>query len=184
MENYDDIESYGIAQVCINGHVITIDYEHEKYKGMKKCSICGKDTITKCPTCGTDIQGGLCVDRTETYEDEYENYHSEKVHDCITSNENYQLPLYCRECGNPFPWTEILISKVSFALSSIKDLDQNQVAYLMELLPDLVIDNNKTPEAVNQLRYFLRNSKKTIVEGIKEIFIEVVAESVKRILYP
>lgn len=54
----------------------------------------------------------------------------------------------------------------------------------MELLPDLVIDNNKTPEAVNQLRYFLRNSKKTIVEGIKEIFIEVVAESVKRILYP
>lgn len=34
-----------------------------------------------------------------------------------------------------------LISKVGSALSSIKDLDKNQVAYLMELLPDLVIDN-------------------------------------------
>ncbi|WP_270380275.1 DUF2321 domain-containing protein [Mitsuokella multacida] len=151
---------------------------------MKKCSICGRDTITKCPTCGTDIRGGLCVDRTETYEDEYENYYSKPVHDCLTSNENYQLPLYCRECGNPFPWTESLISKVSSALSSIKDLDQNQVAYLMELLPDLVIDNNKTQEAANQLHYFLINSKETIAEGIKGIIIDVIAESVKRILFP
>lgn len=128
----DKYKFYGVAQVCTNGHVITIDYDDRDYERMKKCSICGADTITECPVCGHPIRGGLCVDILIDYLDDYDRYQTEVDHQCV-SNGDYSLPNFCAECGNPFPWMEQKTALIKTELLR-SGIEEQQIEYLMELL--------------------------------------------------
>lgn len=48
---------YDVAQICINGHVVTSALERNPELGKKFCQKCGEPTISKCPNCGQSIQG-------------------------------------------------------------------------------------------------------------------------------
>lgn len=84
------MNGYDIAQVCMNGHVIT------KYAGTMPefnktyCPDCGEKTITACPHCNMQIQG---------------YYHTPGVI-CIGPSEEKRPPAFCHQCGKPFPWTD------------------------------------------------------------------------------
>lgn len=41
-------KSYEIAQICENGHVITIRYNSKKHEQEHFCFKCGAETFTKC----------------------------------------------------------------------------------------------------------------------------------------
>lgn len=171
---------YGVAQICTNGHVITIDYDDRDYERMKKCSICGADTITECPVCGHPIRGGLCVDTIVGY---YDYDQPEMKHQCISTKSGYSLPNYCEECGHPFPWMEQKIARIKTELLR-SGIEEQQIEYLMELLPDLITDNSKTKYAVMQFQKIMSHLKENAVGCVKEIFIEVLAEGAKRMIFP
>lgn len=174
---------YGVAQVCINGHVITIDYDDKDYERMKKCSICGADTITECPACGHPIRGGLCVDTITNYLDDYERCQTEVEHQCFSTRDDYSLPNFCAECGYPFPWMEQKVARIKNELLRT-GIEEQQIEHLMELLPDLITDNPKTQYAVTQFQKIVGNLKESAAGCVKEIFIEVLAEGAKRMIFP
>lgn len=173
---------YGVAQVCTNGHVITIDYDDRDYERMKKCSICGADTITECPVCGHPIRGGLCVDTIVDYLDDYDHYQTEVDHQCVSSKSGYSLLNYCEECGHPFPWMEQKTARIKTELLR-SGIEEQQIDYLMELLPDLITDNPKTKYAVTQFQKIVGHLKENAAGCVKEIFIGVLAEGAKRMIF-
>jgi len=79
--------SYDIQQVCLNGHQITDMYR--KYPENKKnhCTICGAETLIKCPTCDKEIPGRYMISAT------------------VSSNTIAVIPSYCNNCGVEYPWT-------------------------------------------------------------------------------
>lgn len=174
---------YGVAQVCTNGHVITIDYDDKVYERMKKCSICGADTITKCSACGHPIRGGLCVDAITNYSGNYNRYQTETEHQCFSTKCDYSLPNYCEECGHPFPWMEQKTARIKNELLR-SGIEEKQIEYLMELLPDLITDNPKTQYAVTEFQKIMGHLKENAASCVKEIFIEVLAEGAKRMIFP
>ena len=174
---------YGVAQVCANGHVVTIDYADRVYERMKKCSICGADTITECPACGHPIRGGLCMDTIVDYLDDYDHYQTEVNHQCVSTKGGYSLPNYCEECGHPFPWMEQKTARIKDELLR-SGIEEQQIDYLMKLLPDLITDNPKTQYAVTQFQKIVGNLKESAAGCVKEIFIEFLAEGAKRMIFP
>lgn len=174
---------YGIAQACTRGHVITIDYDHETFKRMNFCSICSAPTITKCPTCNHSIRGGLCEDTIEYCMDDYERYNTEEEHHCYSSEYDYHLPSYCEKCGHPFPWTERKISYIKDELSR-SGIEDEQIRDLIQLLPDLITENMNTQYAVKRFQKIVGHLKRNMADYVKEIFVEVMAEGAKRMIYP
>ena len=88
-EMYGDRERpwYDIAEICTNGHVTNEATKLRPQHNQTHCEKCGAATITKCPTCNTDIRG---------------EYHS----DVIMLGLAFPTPPFCITCGEPFPWTK------------------------------------------------------------------------------
>lgn len=82
----DDRTSFDTRQVCINGHEITSMADSHPEHMKKRCSECGSETITTCPSCNSKIQG---------------YHHTPGVIGFFDS----ELPAHCHECGKPYPWT-------------------------------------------------------------------------------
>lgn len=77
---------HDVMQVCLNGHQITGSYN--KYPDTRKefCDKCGEKTITRCLNCENPIPG---------------TFHQEGV-----LGPSPPVPVYCENCGQPYPWTK------------------------------------------------------------------------------
>lgn len=78
------MSEYDVAQICLNGHVITECLKLSPEKQVKFCPKCGTEAITKCKNCSAEIIGA--------------HYVSE------TGYKKYEKPSYCHNCGEPYPW--------------------------------------------------------------------------------
>jgi hypothetical protein len=76
------------AQICLTGHV-----QHGGFRVMsaEKYCECGAETIHQCPSCNSNIKGA-----SRTFAVSVEN-----------------PPMGCRKCGNPYPWTQAAMERVS-----------------------------------------------------------------------
>lgn len=83
---------YDTAQICLNGHMINDSYRSYPAHNKKFCDKCGKATITRCPSCGTDIKG---------------DYHM----DDVIGGPTTPVPMNCHNCGKAYPWKLKLSSK-------------------------------------------------------------------------
>ena len=80
--------SYDTAQICLSGHVITSAARQNPELRKEKCKKCGSSTIMACTNCALPIKG----------------YYS--VPGVINFSSKYSKPMFCENCGKPYPWTE------------------------------------------------------------------------------
>lgn len=84
---------YDTMQVCEkNGHKITDCYDSYPEVRQDHCQKCGSETITRCPTCRTEIRG-------------YRHFKN------IVGGSGPDVPLYCHQCGKPYPWKDHLVKE-------------------------------------------------------------------------
>ncbi len=76
--------------VCKNGHVITDSLGASRIAAPNRCSKCGAETISACPSCGQSIPGVTHYD------------------DVVALTSQLPAPDFCSNCGKPFPWTTVL----------------------------------------------------------------------------
>jgi predicted nucleotide-binding protein len=75
-----------VMQVCENGHIITSMAKANPHDQEKRCSECGAQTIVSCKNCAAYIPG---------------YYHDPDI--VVVGGTT--RPAYCKNCGEPFPWT-------------------------------------------------------------------------------
>lgn len=78
---------YDVMQVCLNGHLITANFETSPEFRKKFCTKCGESTISKCPNCKKNIKG---------------EYHVPGVISIDFTPKT--VPNICEYCGEDFPW--------------------------------------------------------------------------------
>jgi hypothetical protein len=129
---FDDSPSYyEVAQIGLNGHVITDHYQSSPERRKSFCPQCGAKTIHQCPNCGTNIQGDYIVPNV------------------IAVRGHRNAPAFCHSCGTPFPWTEMHLQAARELTLETEELDQDKDK-LIESLPDLIADTPKTTIAVKR----------------------------------
>jgi hypothetical protein len=160
----DFSSSYDVQQVCTNGHV-TNNWTSDEARNQTFCDRCGAKTVTECRHCRGPIRGGP--------------KHS-------PGPRHPQPDAHCLHCGKPFPWTESRIEAVRAIAVECEDLTLTDRKELNEILPDLIArtETPKTQLAIVRVKKLLTKGGSVFAEAVRKTLVDVVSESVRKILTP
>lgn len=156
---------YKTAQICLNGHIITRSFDSSYSENF--CSKCGANTITACPNCNSILRGKYIVPG---------------VLDLTTDKS--PAPFYCYNCGKAYPWTERAIEAAELLILEDENLNDTEKQQFSESLPDLLTESPtpRTNIAIVRFKKFLGKTASYTAEGIRDIFVDVASETIKKSL--
>ena len=146
---------YGLGLVCLNGHKIEGNASIDPSKNPKRCSKCGDETITQCPTCKTAILGSRGF--------------------------SWEPAAYCHECGSPYPWTErrqkALAEAVEFAADELSAEERNA---LKQSIPNLLAETPQTQVAAARFKKAIDKAGafggKVIADTVSKVCVEAAKQ--------
>lgn len=155
------MDGYDIAQICLNGHVITSMAGSSPNFKKDFCKECGSQTITNCQECSKPIKG---------------YYHVSGV----IGGFEYEAPRFCDSCGNPLPWVKTKIETVRELVALIESISESERQDLQESIIELISDTSKVPIAKVKLKRYLANIDSDISDGIREVLKDVLNEKIRK----
>ena len=158
--------SYDVAQICLNGHVITNRVRRTPEFMQRFCKKCGESTITECQNCKTPIRG---------------DYHVDGV--IAISGRAPTAPSFCHECGKAYPWTERKLEAAWELAEELEELSDGEKEKLKQSLNDLVRDTPKTEVAATRVKKMLSKVGKESFAAMKSILLDIATEAVKKSLF-
>lgn len=156
---------YETAQICLNGHVITSSIEISPNLAKNYCPHCGAPTTSKCDYCSDRILGHYRIPGAivPTY---------------------YSPPSYCHNCGEPYPWTTRTIETASLLIQEDEQLSSEDKETLASSIIDLLTESPKTQLAITRYNKFVSKAVQITGQGLRDLLIDIVSESVKKSLWP
>ena len=151
------------AQICLNGHIINAATQTYPYINRKFCKECGAPAITECPNCNSKIEG---------------EFDPKGEWDTIP----YNVPTYCSDCGNPFPWTASKIEAAHKLTQELENISDAEKEILSKSIDDIIRDTPKTELAATRFKKIISKVGKTSLEAFKTILIDIATEKAKGIL--
>lgn len=134
------------------------------------CKECGAKLISTCPSCKSPIPGSI----------DPNDYNSGVL--VLGGNTETPVPKYCNNCGKPYPWTQTAIDATK-ELINMSDLSSDDKKSFENSIPDLLTETPKTKLATTKFKIYASKAGVTIANGLKEILIDVVSESVKKAIW-
>ena len=102
---------YDTMQVCLNGHYITDRYYDSPHRRQNHCNKCGAETIKECQNCREEIEG-------------------DRLDSSILVVTSPSIPEYCKNCGDPYPWTQKPDEDELIAIpTAIEDGESEQIEF-------------------------------------------------------
>lgn len=148
---------YHVAQICLNGHMITDSSDTYPELCSPYCPKCGAATITACPSCGAPLPGD---------------------YDCGIPIIGSQAPVnaYCHQCGKPYPWTESAIESTKQVILEEESITEPVKNAAIETLPDLISETPKTNLAVVRIKKILSSAGKFTSDAVRQFVIDFGCE--------
>ena len=157
---------YDTAQICLNGHIVNLSAVRSPERNKPFCTRCGGKTITACPKCDVAIQG---------------YYHIPGV---FGLGGKEKASAYCHGCGSAYPWTVASLEAAKALTDEITGLDEQERLLLKASIDDLVSDTPKTPVAVTRFKKYATRGRKEIVQGLRDILVDIVSETARKGIWP
>jgi hypothetical protein len=158
-----DKQGYDTAQICLNGHCANSSYEDYPEFNKAFCTSCGQPTIIACEQCKTSIRGS----------------YRESL-----SLLNFLLPLFCHNCGQPYPWTRDRLVVATELAKELDGFDEQERAVLTSSLDDLVREGPRTTLAATRFKKLMAKAGTATAESFRKILVDVLSETAKKILWP
>jgi hypothetical protein len=155
-------EGYDVAQICLNGHVVTAMAGHVPERMRNFCEDCGAATITECPSCDQSIPGFY-------------------LNSAIIGS-HYEPPAFCGDCGKPFPWTERRLEagrELAFEAEHLSGEERQQLA---DSLNDLTRDTPKTQVAAGRFRRLAAKAGVETGNALRTVLVDVMSDAAKKAL--
>lgn len=156
------MSDYDVAQICLNGHVITEFAAKPDYR-QDFCAKCGARTITACEACRKDIRGYL--------------------HGSGFFGE-YDRPAFCQYCGQPYPWSASALAAAREIADELDNLNPEEREALKGTLDDLVRDSARTSVAVLRFKKYATKAGSVGAAGLKDVLVSVVTEAARKAIWP
>lgn len=161
-------ESYGTAQICLNGHVISSSVKEHPKSCQTYCDICGAKAIEACPNCEEPIRG------THYISGPYR-----RVFSCSIETP----PSYCGNCGQSFPWTETALQSAVELLAEELQLSEEETAGLNESVSDAIRETPRATLGATRIRRLLQRAGEETVEAVRDILVGVLSEAMARTIF-
>lgn len=170
---------FDVAQVCLNGHMVTDHSQSRREFSKKFCPACGAETITHCRHCNAAIQGAL----HSTYWSGGSEYLGTPPIEQTRTTRGV-VHAYCHSCGKPFPWTSAAIEAAKALAQELDELTDAEKILLQASIDDLVADTPRTNVALVRFKKLMPKLGRQAAEGLKNILVNVVTEAVKKQAWP
>lgn len=157
--------TYGVAQVCPNGHVPTSTANENPAQREKFCRRCGEPTITNCPACDQFIRGRY------------------KYPGVVVLGDIYEPPAFCHNCGSQFPWTERKIASAVELVEVGAELSSEELQQFRSDLAELTKDGPKVQVASFRFKKAMGKVGTSIASGVKDIVVDVLSEAAKKAIW-
>lgn len=156
--------TFDVAQICLNGHVITeMANGHPEYR-KDFCTECGEETTTTCQHCNISIKG---------------NHHIPGV----ISFSAYQKPKYCEKCGQPYPWTDRQLTAAKELIELTDSLNNIEKGELKSSIDQLVKSGPQTIVAQAKYKKYIGKAGAEVAKGVRDILVDIVSETVKKAIW-
>ena len=155
------MDGYDLAQICLNGHVITSMAGSSPSFRKDYCKECGSKTITQCQECNKPIKG---------------YYHVSGV----IGGYHYDVPRFCDSCGNPFPWIKTKIGTAKELVLLIDSISTEEKQDFQESIVELVKETTKVPIAKVKVKRYFSKIDSDISDGIKDVLKDTLSERLKK----
>ena len=156
---------YRKAEICLNGHPTTGDFEYSGEFASPHCSKCGAETIRKCPTCKSFIRG---------------RYKTEGI---AFIGGNYQAPAYCPSCGDAYLWTQTALNSARELVEELDELDLEEKGKLNGSIEELVQDSPKAQVAAVRFKKLMKKVGGGATDAMGGILGNVVSEAIKKLIF-
>lgn len=156
-------QGYDIAQVCLNGHVVTSVTQSIPERMRKFCESCGEPTITTCPSYDQPIPGAYL--------------------DSVVIGARYEPPAFCGDCGKPFPWTERRLGVARELAHEAGQLSAEEKQQLADSLDDLTRDTPRTQVAAGRFRRLVAKAGIETGSALRAVLVDVVSEAAKKAIW-
>ena len=154
---------YDTAQVCLNGHIVNAWSVKAPEQNQKFCTKCGAKTVTSCAGCQAPIRGHL--------------------HPSFSPGPDTP-PIYCHNCGRPYPWTEAALKAARDLSDDLDELSDEEKEKLKGTLDDLVKDSHQTAVAAERFKRLLAKAGESAARAFRQVLVDVVSETAKKIIFP
>jgi hypothetical protein len=153
--NVNSSGRYCAAQICLRGHVHSID--GADYKQDERCPQCGEPCIDRCPTCKAPIRGALVYSK------------------------DYTLAFYCYKCGHQYPWMEDRLGTAKELLNHDDKLTLDEREKLWGLLQYVMSDpkSDLVPAKKKLIQLALGNALPATRDFMLEFMAKYAAEMSK-----
>ena len=158
---------YEVAQICMNGHVITSLLGMDPTRSQKYCSQCGALTITTCPKCNNQIRGSYY---DPTWGQDYEG--------------SYKKPSFCHDCGAAYPWMDSKLKAAHDLSDELDNLTQDERDLLKKSLDDIVRDTPQTTASALRFKKLAAKAGSIAASALKEILVDIASEAAKKVIWP
>lgn len=159
------IEGQDVVQICLNGHVINASSRRYPQYNKKFCDKCGETTITNCQNCDADIKG---------------RYHRRG----FFNGTRFPALLYCDNCGEPYPWTKVKIQAAHDLAQELENISNNEKIIMSQSIDKMVKDTPETTLAATRFQKILSKASEPIASAFRDILVDIVSETAKKILWP
>ncbi len=160
------------VQICLDGHIITINLDTSPEGATKFCRDCGAQTIDRCPSCDSPFKR-RDLRRKRQYDDRRRELR-------IRRHDTPRLPpSYCNECSAPFPWTERKLAAITQAVES-SELTPEEQQEFQDAAAEVI---NRTPQAegaVQKIKKLLTKAGQGLVQATRDILVDVLSEAAKK----
>jgi hypothetical protein len=101
----------------------------------------------------------------------------------VVGKRDYKLPYYCYNCGEPYPWTRLILDSAVELLSLDENLDEETRKIISNSIPDLIVESPATPVAVARYKKYISSTQQFVRDGMKQLLVEVIAEALKKSIF-
>jgi len=107
-------------------------------------------------------------------------------HSIVTFNyTDLPLPIFCPDCGKPYPWTEAKLKAAKELSDELDTLTLEERGMLKKSLDDIVGEETpQTTVAVNRFKKIVAKAGPVAAEGFKKILWDIASEFAKRQIWP
>ena len=158
---------YEVAQICMNGHVITSLLGQDPTRSQKYCSQCGASTITTCPKCNKQIRGSYY---DPSWGQDYEG--------------SYEKPSFCHNCGTPYPWMDSKLTAARDLSDELENITPDERDLLKKSLDDIVRDTPQTTVSALRFKKIAAKAGLTAANALKDILVDIASETAKKVIWP
>ena len=149
------------ALVCLNGHMINDSINKNPELNTKFCEQCGEANISECPKCEAMIRGNI----------HYEH---------IIGGGLFDPPLYCHNCGEPYPWMSRRLDALKEAIM-YTELDDSDKKIFTESIVDVTSENPKTKLSVLKIKNIGAKIGGSLWNDIiSPLIVEIASETAKK----